>query len=49
MAISNVQLKDSWYIVFDENSKKIKDAPVSSLGTFHSTSGTTILFKKKVG
>lgn len=46
MAISDVQLKGSWYTVFDDDGSKIKDLPVSSVGELCGNGSDFIVFLK---
>ncbi len=46
MAISDVQLKGSWYAVFGDSGKKIKDLAASSIGELCGHGTDIIIFKK---
>ena len=44
--ISDVQLKGSWYTVFDDNGKRIKDLPASFVGELCGNGNDFIIFEK---
>lgn len=44
--ISDVQLKGSWYAVFDGNGKKVKDLAASSVGELYGFGSDFIVFLK---
>ena len=46
MAISDVQLKGSWYAVFDDDGKKIKELSCSNVGEFCGHGTDIMVFKK---
>ena len=46
MAIEDVQLKGSWYAVFGNNGKKVKDLAASAVGELCGHSNEIIVFKK---
>lgn len=46
MSISDVQLKNGWYQVIDDNGKKIKEIHENQVGSFKSVVGISINFEK---
>ena len=46
MAISDVQLKNGWYQVIDDNGKKIKEIHENQVGELHGIGMNFILFLK---
>jgi hypothetical protein len=49
MSISDVQLKGSWYAVFDEKGKKVKEISQSSVGEYKGNGDEFIILKRGVG